>query len=193
MWHEVQVSLDGMEESHDALRSPGSFARARRGLEAAREAGLQISVASTVNALNLHDFDRLAALVEALDAWQWTIDVPCSAGRMAQRPRLEAPSAEAVKVLEHRFPSGTHGGTFHYLCGTTSPRSCPTAGWASAGSFPMKEAGESTMASRSRGGASPIARPNRSGRSVAPAASSRTAAAAAASEREALNHLHPTS
>ena len=115
--HEVQVSLDGMEESHDALRGPGSFARARLGLEAAREAGLQISVASTVNALNLRDFDRLAALVEALDAWQWTIDVPCSAGRMAQRPRLEAPPAEAVKVLEHGFSSGTHGDTFDYLCG----------------------------------------------------------------------------
>lgn len=115
--HEVQVSLDGMEESHDALRGHGSFARARRGLEAAREAGLQVSVASTVNALNLGDFERLAALVEALDAWQWTIDVPCSAGRLARRPELEAPPAEAAKLLDYAFASGTHGDSFDYLCG----------------------------------------------------------------------------
>jgi radical SAM protein with 4Fe4S-binding SPASM domain len=115
--HEVQVSLDGMEASHDALRGPGSFARARRGLEAAREAGLQVSVASTVNALNLGDFDRLATLVEALDAWQWTIDVPCRAGRMAGRPELDAPPAVAAEILERGFASGTHGDTFDYLCG----------------------------------------------------------------------------
>lgn len=115
--HEVQVSLDGMQESHDALRGPGSFARAREGLEAAREAGLQVSVASTVNAFNLHDFDRLAALVEALDAWQWTIDVPCPAGRMARRPELAAPPLEAARVLDYGFASGTHGDTFDYLCG----------------------------------------------------------------------------
>jgi len=115
--HEVQVSLDGMEESHDALRGPGSFSRARRGLDAAREAGLQVSVASTVNALNLRDFDRLAALVEALDVWQWTIDVPCPAGRMAGQTALEAPPAEAAGILERGFASGTHGDTFDYLCG----------------------------------------------------------------------------
>jgi radical SAM protein with 4Fe4S-binding SPASM domain len=115
--HEVQVSLDGGERSHDELRGPGSFSLARRGLEAAREAGLQVSVASTVNALDLHDFDQLAAIVEELDAWQWTIDVPCSAGRMATQPGLEAPPAEAAKVLEYGFASGTHGDTFDYLCG----------------------------------------------------------------------------
>jgi radical SAM protein with 4Fe4S-binding SPASM domain len=115
--HEVQVSLDGMEESHDALRGAGAFEAATRGLATVREAGLQVSVASTVNALNLGDFERLAALVEALDAWQWTIDVPCPAGRMARRPELEAPPAEAAAILGHGFASGTHGDDFDYLCG----------------------------------------------------------------------------
>src|SRR5450756_1416338 len=33
--HEVQASLDGLEESHDRLRGPGAFRRALAGLEAA--------------------------------------------------------------------------------------------------------------------------------------------------------------
>ena len=115
--HEVQVSLDGIEESHDALRGEGSFAAALAGLRAAKAAGLQISVASTVNSLNLNDFDQLERLVRELDPWQWNIDVPAHAGRLAERPELQAPLAEATRVLDHAFASGSHGDNEGYACG----------------------------------------------------------------------------
>lgn len=115
--HEVQVSLDGMEESHDQLRGEGSFAAALAGLRAAKAAGLQISVASTVSSLNLNDFDQLELLVHELDPWQWNIDVPARAGRLAERPGLQAPLAEAARVLDHAFASGSHGDNEGYLCG----------------------------------------------------------------------------
>jgi MoaA/NifB/PqqE/SkfB family radical SAM enzyme len=68
--HEVQVSLDGLEQSHDRLRGEGSFAEALAGLHAAREAGLPISVATTVNEWNAGEFDDLEQLVDSLDVWQ---------------------------------------------------------------------------------------------------------------------------
>ena len=115
--HEVQVSLDGMEASHDALRGDGSFAAALAGLRAAKAAGLQISVASTVNSLDLNDFDELGELVRELDPWQWNIDVPARAGRLAERPELQAPLSEAARVLDHAFASGSHGDNEGYVCG----------------------------------------------------------------------------
>jgi radical SAM protein with 4Fe4S-binding SPASM domain len=115
--HEVQVSLDGMEAAHDRLRGDGAFAAALAGLRAARAAGLQISVASTVNRDNLGDFDDLAQVVRDLDAWQWNIDVPASAGRLGERPELLAPLAEAVRVQDHAFSSGSHGADEGQLCG----------------------------------------------------------------------------
>jgi radical SAM protein with 4Fe4S-binding SPASM domain len=115
--HEVQVSLDGMEAAHDRLRGGGAFAAALAGLRAARAAGLQVSVATTVNRYNRRDFDELAALVRDLDAWQWNIDVPALSGRLGERPELLAPLAEAVRVQDHAFSSGSHGGDEGQLCG----------------------------------------------------------------------------
>lgn len=115
--HEVQVSLDGMEAAHDALRGTGSFAAALAGLRTAKAAGLQVSVASTVNALDVPDFDDLAELVHDLDVWQWTIDVPSDAGRFADRPDLHVPLGAAARVLHLSSPSGSHGDDEDYTCG----------------------------------------------------------------------------
>jgi len=115
--HEVRVSLDGLETGHDAVRGPGSFGRALEGLRMAREVGLPVSVASTVNALNLGDFRRLATLVADLDVWQWTIDVPAQAGRLLDHPELQAPLDEAVAALDYAIPAGTHNDNEGHLCG----------------------------------------------------------------------------
>lgn len=115
--HEVRVSLDGLETSHDAVRGSGSFRRALAGLRVAREVGLQVSVASTVNALDLGDFRQLAMLVADLDVWQWTIDVPAEAGRWLDHPELQAPLDEAVAVLDYAMPAGIHGDNEGHLCG----------------------------------------------------------------------------
>lgn len=115
--HEVQVSLDGLERSHDALRGAGSFRAALAGLSAAREAGLTVSVASTVNALNLDDFDDLAHIVGEFDPWQWTIEVPAVAGRLARHPELQVDLPQAVRALDLAMPAAGHGGDDDWLCG----------------------------------------------------------------------------
>jgi radical SAM protein with 4Fe4S-binding SPASM domain len=115
--HEVQASLDGLEESHDRLRGPGAFRRALAGLEAARAVGLTVSVASTVNALNVDDFEALAEIVAELDVWQWTIDVPAVAGAMVANPELAAPLDRAAAALDLAMPAGNHGDNEGQLCG----------------------------------------------------------------------------
>lgn len=126
--HEVQVSLDGMEAAHDRLRGHGAFAAALAGLQAARAAGLQVSVASTVNVDNLGDFDELAGLVRELGTWQWNIDVPALSGRLGERPELLAPLADAVRVQDHAFSSGSHGGDEGQLCGAHLAAVMPDGG-----------------------------------------------------------------
>jgi radical SAM protein with 4Fe4S-binding SPASM domain len=115
--HEVQVSLDGLERSHDALRGPGAYRLALAGLQAARAVGLTVSVASTVNALNVDDFDALAEVVAELDVWQWTIDVPAIAGAMTANPELVVPLDRAAAALELAMPAGNHGDDAGQLCG----------------------------------------------------------------------------
>lgn len=56
-----QLSLDGLEATHDRIRGPGSFARALEGLEVLRRAGLAPQVMATVFRENMGD---LAGLIE---------------------------------------------------------------------------------------------------------------------------------
>jgi len=63
----LQVSLDGSTpERNDALRSPGSFDAAVRGLRLAADAGLNVTVATVVLDRNLDDLIPLADLVRGL-------------------------------------------------------------------------------------------------------------------------------
>jgi MoaA/NifB/PqqE/SkfB family radical SAM enzyme/SAM-dependent methyltransferase len=63
----LQVSLDGScAEKNDAVRSPGSFDRAVRGLREAKEAGLNVTVATVVLRSNLDDLIPLADVVRGL-------------------------------------------------------------------------------------------------------------------------------
>lgn len=58
----VQVSVEGLEAAHDAIRGRGSFSRALRGTRILRSKGIQVTLAMTIHQGNLADLDSLAEL-----------------------------------------------------------------------------------------------------------------------------------
>jgi len=114
---EVQVSLDGWRKGHEALRGVGTFDQTLAGIQAAREAGLPISVATMVHRKNLDEFDQLARLVEEIGAIDWGVDVPCPAGSLKEHSDLLVTDEEAVPFLKLAFGGGYHGSSEGYACG----------------------------------------------------------------------------
>lgn len=56
----LQISLDGLRSSHDALRNwPGLFDRAIASIKAAQQAGLRVHVCCTINKFNAHELEEL--------------------------------------------------------------------------------------------------------------------------------------
>jgi len=80
-FHEVQISLDGLEQGHDMIRGKGSFEKAMRAMHAVLNAGLDLSVATMVHRGNLNEFKGLSELISKLEVREWSIDYPCFAGR----------------------------------------------------------------------------------------------------------------
>lgn len=63
----LQVSLDGLRETHDALRAwPGLFDRALRSIAVARRAGLRVHVCCTIHRGNVSELDAFAPFVRDL-------------------------------------------------------------------------------------------------------------------------------
>jgi radical SAM protein with 4Fe4S-binding SPASM domain len=114
---ELQVSIDGLQPAHDALRGNGSFARAMKAVEAAAEAGLEASVSTMVHAGDLDDFDQMEKLFRSLGVKEWTVDVPCVAGRLEKSAGVYVTPELGGKYLAYGYGGGMHGGSSGYACG----------------------------------------------------------------------------
>jgi MoaA/NifB/PqqE/SkfB family radical SAM enzyme len=64
----VNVSLDGPERHHDAMRGEGSFEKAVRGVRAARDAGVVVKLRCTVHRENISAVPELVRIAEDLDS-----------------------------------------------------------------------------------------------------------------------------
>lgn len=78
----LQISLDGIGESHDAFRGvPGLYRKALYALEAAAEAGLRRLVCFTATAANIEQFPRVLALLRELQVQTLNVSLFVPTGR----------------------------------------------------------------------------------------------------------------
>jgi radical SAM protein with 4Fe4S-binding SPASM domain len=104
----VQVSLEGMEEVHDAIRGQGSFQRARQGIEAARAAGIQVTIAMTVSRENRHQVMAVARFAEEhADRVGFHRLVPLGSGAEMRDGMLAPAEIRAMMKEIYHFKQGT--------------------------------------------------------------------------------------
>ena len=69
----IQISLDGLKETHDYIRGEGNFDKAVEGLKILIKAGIKTSVSFTANDVNYKEFYGLAEYLAGIDAdFIWT-------------------------------------------------------------------------------------------------------------------------
>ncbi len=115
--HEAQISIDGMRESHDALRGGGSFDRAVQAIEHLQSEGIKVSVATTINALNTNDFDSMGMLMESMGISEWNVDMPAVAGRLRDNPEFALAPDLAAPYLSYGYGGSHHGSSGGFACG----------------------------------------------------------------------------
>ena len=114
---EIQFSLDGWQRGHDMLRGDGSFKRVMTGIDAVRQAGIPVSIATMIHSGNLDDFERLREFAEEIGAIQWGVDILCMAGALEGNRELAIPFEKAAPFMEFAFGGGYHGSTDGFACG----------------------------------------------------------------------------
>jgi len=114
---EIQVSIDGLEAAHDAVRGAGMFNRSLQAIRLALDAGFDVSVSTMVHRANLADFDAMQKFFRDLGIKDSTVDVPCAAGRMKQHTELVVSPDEGGKYLGYGFGGGLHSSGQGFGCG----------------------------------------------------------------------------
>lgn len=139
--HEVQISLDGIGDSHNYLRGKGSYDKAIKAIRELRSLGKDVSVATIVHAQNLGDFPKLKTLVEEMGIKEWNVDVPCCAGELCDNKEIQVPPSKAAPFLKYSFGGGLYNSSPGYACGTHLCTVTPDGKVAKCGFFSDKPVG----------------------------------------------------
>lgn len=95
----VAVSVDGLEEVHDRIRSsPGLFRRVLAGMERVAAAGIRLSAITAVNAVNLPTLRALLHLMESIGAETWQLQPVLPQGRTLSSPELRLSDEQYVRL-----------------------------------------------------------------------------------------------
>ncbi len=115
--HEIQISIDGMEHAHDSIRGQGTFSKALAAVQLCLDKGVDVSVSTMVHAMNLDDFDQMDGLFRGLGIKDWTVDVPCTAGRLAENGMFRVAPDVGGRYLGFGFGGGIHNSASGFGCG----------------------------------------------------------------------------
>lgn len=114
---EIQVSIDGLEKAHDSLRGNGAFKRSMEAVRDALEAGFDVSLATMAHPGNLGDFDEMESLFKGMGIKDWTVDIPCTTGRLREHAEFRLGPEEGGKYLGYGYGAGLHGAELGFGCG----------------------------------------------------------------------------
>jgi radical SAM protein with 4Fe4S-binding SPASM domain len=115
--HEIQLSIDGLEKAHDALRGQGTFTRTIDAATRALDAGFDVSISTMVHPENFEDFDGMERLFRSMKIKDWTVDVPCLTGRLKDNADFQVLPEEGGKYLGYGFGGGLHSSGAGFGCG----------------------------------------------------------------------------
>jgi len=96
----VSVSIDGLRETHDALRGvKGSYRAAFDALEHLRVAGIPVSVNTQIGAKSLREIEPLLREVAAVGVHSWQVQLTVAMGRAADEPNLLLQPYQMLEVM----------------------------------------------------------------------------------------------
>jgi len=85
----VNVSIDGLQETHDRMRnSPGSFAAGTAAIDNLRAAGISVGSNINVNRSNRDDLEPLYDLLRQRGIESWQVQLTAPLGRAADRANM---------------------------------------------------------------------------------------------------------
>lgn len=96
-----QLSLDGLEKTHDLFRKPGSFAATVKAIDTIKCAGMWCAVMSTVSKTNMHEIPALIDLADELGVDVFAVGRYCpTSTEKAYDPEIHIPPLEYREFLQ---------------------------------------------------------------------------------------------
>jgi radical SAM/SPASM domain protein of ACGX system len=110
-----QLSLDGMKETHDRFRMPGSFEATIAGIATVRRAGIRSAVMTTVSKANAHEIPAIIDLAVEQEVDIFAFARYCPTGPSRDGPIEPGAYRELLDVCWHKYEQHKDSDTVFYL------------------------------------------------------------------------------
>lgn len=99
------ISLDGLRETHDFMRKPGSFDRIMAALDLARKKKVTAGVITTINKSNMTELHQLREMLldKGVTVWQLQIGLPM--GNFAENSHLLISPEQVDEIIDFTYES----------------------------------------------------------------------------------------
>ena len=114
---EIQISIDGLKDAHESLRGKGTFMPALDAVKLATDNCFDVSISTMIHAGNIKDFDKMDKLFRGMDIKDWTVDVPCPAGRLKKNIGFQISPEQGGKFMRYGYGGGIHADGSGFACG----------------------------------------------------------------------------
>jgi radical SAM protein with 4Fe4S-binding SPASM domain len=106
----IGLSIDGLRESHDFMRRPGSFDRIMQAYDLMRSVGLAASAITSINKRNLPELPALRQLLIEHGVYNWQIQVAMPMGHLAAHPELVIEPEDIESIIDFAYETMQQGG-----------------------------------------------------------------------------------
>ncbi|MBO4617920.1 MAG: radical SAM protein [Lachnospiraceae bacterium] len=104
----VAISVDGLQETHDRIRRPGSYEKDIRALKWIKEAGLHSAVITTIQKQNIAQLPKLYEIFDELGLDTWQLQMALPMGNFKERSDEMIDPADMFEIINFAH-SKLHG------------------------------------------------------------------------------------
>ena len=106
----IALSLDGLKKTHDYIRKEGSYDRIMNAIEIIKENGLNCSIITTINSINIGELEELHDILSKKCIFGWQLQLGLPMGNLAKNAELVAEPHHIEEVIDFAHSAMKKGG-----------------------------------------------------------------------------------
>lgn len=105
----VAISLDGLEQTHDYIRKPGSFKRVVNALKMMKAKQMPAGIITTVNKKNIHELPGIKKVLEGVGGDYWQLQIGLPMGNFKDHNDMILDPAQIDDVIDFTYDTMKEG------------------------------------------------------------------------------------
>lgn len=106
----IAISLDGLQETHDHIRQPGSYKRVISGLKKMHKRGIHSGVITTVTKDNVHELPRIRDILMSIGVPSWQLQIGLPMGNFHENRQMIMEPAGIDQIIDYCYEATKMGG-----------------------------------------------------------------------------------